>query len=375
MPSTEAYNLMVKARAQMLMDDPFFGALALKLKLLQMDDTTSTAATDGKRLIFNEKFVTKKCDTMTRKGLTFHEVMHCVLHHHTRRGSRDPFIWNIACDYPINAIALKSGYIIPDGGLISDIYDETWSAEAIYNAIKDDPPKTPRGGFPGEVLDGDSLSIDPESQAAQESDWIINVGEAKEIAKKAGKMPAYLEDFIDKLLNPIVPWQTILWPFCTSILRDDYTWSKPNRAYISEDEYLPSLRSEGCGPLAVICDSSGSCENFWQQFFTEIGAIHNELRPEKLYILHVDTDVAHVDEYDSEDVFPSEVTVHGGGGTRFSPAFKWITNNAPDVEAAVYLTDLESSDFGDPPPYPVLWVSTEDNTAPFGQIARIELES
>ena len=36
--------------------------------------------------------------------------------------------------------------------------------------------------------------------------------------------------------------------------------------------------------------------------------------------------------------------------------------------SCVFLTDLECSDFGDAPDYPVLWVSTEKGEAPFGQI-------
>ena len=38
---------MLKARAQLLMDQPFFGVLALRLKLMQDDDNCDTAATDG----------------------------------------------------------------------------------------------------------------------------------------------------------------------------------------------------------------------------------------------------------------------------------------------------------------------------------------
>jgi hypothetical protein len=39
-----------------------------------------------------------------------------------------------------------------------------------------------------------------------------------------------------------------------------------------------------------------------------------------------------------------------------------------DPVACVFLTDLCCSDFGDAPDYPVLWVSTESGTAPFGEV-------
>ena len=55
----------------------------------------------------------------------------------------------------------------------------------------------------------------------------------------------------------------------------------------------------------------------------------------------------------------------------FYPAFDYIKEHCPNVRAAVYLTDLESSDFGDEPPFPVLWVTTCAEEAPFGEIIKM----
>ena len=46
-----AESNMLKARAQLLMDQPFFGAITLRLKLVQDDENWDTAATDGVRLV------------------------------------------------------------------------------------------------------------------------------------------------------------------------------------------------------------------------------------------------------------------------------------------------------------------------------------
>ena len=132
------------------------------------------------------------------------------------------------------------------------------------------------------------------------------------------------------------------------------------------------MLNESAGHVAVIIDSSGSCADYWEQFLGEMSAIHSELRPSQMTIIHCDYDVAHVDEVDPEDQFPM-TPVKGGGGTAFKPAFDYINENHPEVEAAVYLTDLESHDFGDEPPYPVLWVSTERHEAPWGQTCYIQL--
>lgn len=105
---------------------------------------------------------------------------------------------------------------------------------------------------------------------------------------------------------------------------------------------------------------------------SEISAIHSELRPSQMTVMHVDTEVAHVDEVMPDDQFP-KTPIKGGGGTAFRPAFDYINEHYPDVEAAVYLTDLETHDFGDQPPYPVLWVSTKRDEAPWGQTTHIQI--
>lgn len=359
---------MLKARAQLLMDQPFFGTLALRLKMIATDET-ETAATDGKRLIYNPKFI-EKLDGMTRKGLIAHEVMHCVFNHMTRRQHRDHKKWNIATDYAINLHLKDSGFVLPEGGLIDEAYRDM-SAEEIYNKLPENQTKPCPWGM---VLDAGAGQLQAGSNAALESDWQVAVNEAAQVAKAAGKLPGNVAQFIEEIIEPIVDWRTILWPFCQQLTNDDYSWRKPHRAYISEDEYLPSMLNEAAGHIAVIVDSSGSCEEYYKQFMSEMAAIHSDLSPEKITIIHCDYQVAHTDEIDRYDEFPIK-EMHGGGGTSFKPAFDWLNENADSVDAAVYLTDLEAhpDDFGEAPPYPVLWVCTTKETPPWGELARITL--
>lgn len=362
-----AESNMLKARAQLLMEQPFFGTLALRLKLVQDDENCDTAATDGTRLIYNSKFI-DKLDNVTRKGLIAHEVMHCVFNHMTRRQERDSKIWNIATDYAINIHLEDCGFVLPEGGLVDKQFTDM-TAEAIYNQIKDDPPKQCPWGM---VLDAGAGQIEGGSNAAMESEWQVAVTQAAEVAKNAGKMPGSMQNFIEDIIKPVVDWRTILWPFCTSLTNDDYSWRKPNRAYISEDEYLPAMYNEAAGHIAVIIDSSGSCADYWEQFVGEIAAIHSELRPEQVTVIHCDYSVQHTDEVMPDDEFP-KTPITGGGGTAFAPAFDYINEHYPDVVAAVYLTDLESNEFGEQPHYPVLWVSTTRLEAPWGQTTHIQL--
>ena len=95
-----AEGALIKARSQLLMDQPFFGTLAIRLRPVHKDDI-KTAATDGFHFFYNEAFVSK-LDPVQLRGLIAHEVLHCVFNHMTRRQERDHSLWNVACDYAIN---------------------------------------------------------------------------------------------------------------------------------------------------------------------------------------------------------------------------------------------------------------------------------
>ena len=71
------------ARTALVLDHPFFGALALRLVPVH-DDSVETMATDGRSLFYNEAFVATLTDDALI-GLLAHEVMHCALNHQTRR--------------------------------------------------------------------------------------------------------------------------------------------------------------------------------------------------------------------------------------------------------------------------------------------------
>ena len=64
---------------------------------------------------------------------------------------------------------------------------------------------------------------------------------------------------------------------------------------------------------------------------------------------------------------------HGGGGTAFSPVFQFMRDKDINPVACVFLTDLCCGDFGDAPDYPVLWVSTHNDQAPFGEVVMMEV--
>ena len=109
-----------RGRTQLLLNQPFFGTLCLRLKLVAMP-SFPTMATDGRRLVYNPAFV-DKLTPAELEGVLAHEVMHCALAHHCRRGERDAQLWNQAADYAVNPILIGNGITLPKDALIDPAF-------------------------------------------------------------------------------------------------------------------------------------------------------------------------------------------------------------------------------------------------------------
>ena len=135
--SAECRERMSNLRSALIIQYPFFGIIACKLKLVEDNIHCPTLATDGKHMFYNvgyvmgvadedkEEYVTKFKEAFpdatdaqieeSTKGLTdkettfgiVHEIMHCMFEHFIRRNAREPKKWNRAADYAINQIILR----------------------------------------------------------------------------------------------------------------------------------------------------------------------------------------------------------------------------------------------------------------------------
>lgn len=79
---------------------PFFGVLALFAEH-RLDASVPTAATDGRVVLFNPEFAGTLCEAEL-DAVMVHELLHAALLHCSRRGERDPHVWNIAADIVVN---------------------------------------------------------------------------------------------------------------------------------------------------------------------------------------------------------------------------------------------------------------------------------
>jgi predicted metal-dependent peptidase len=94
---------------------------------------TSTIATDGRSVLYQKDYV-EGCSDQELVGLPAHEVMHPAMQHHTRRGDRNPRLWNEAADNAINPILTEAGLVLPGAPLLNREYCGM-TAEQIYEAL------------------------------------------------------------------------------------------------------------------------------------------------------------------------------------------------------------------------------------------------
>lgn len=148
-PRGDERERLIRMRTALVMGNPFFGLLGCRLKLasalervnrlaLVEQPLVGTAATDGKYLYYNPAYIAGLTDRQLR-GLWAHEITHIVGGHCWRRGSRDPRLWNVACDYAIDMILVRAGFDVPNA-LINEEW-RGWSPEQIYPVLLDEVRK------------------------------------------------------------------------------------------------------------------------------------------------------------------------------------------------------------------------------------------
>ena len=143
-----------KAKTALILEHPFIGSVALNMPM-SIDNSVPTAATNGKRVLFNEEF----CNGLSDEELKFlvaHECMHPMLEHNFRRGERDAYKWNQAADYVINKLLTDEGIgKMPEQGLLDDtIYTNGGgTSDGIFNLLPDTPEDGQGNGGQGQPLD------------------------------------------------------------------------------------------------------------------------------------------------------------------------------------------------------------------------------
>lgn len=303
-------------------DSVFFTTVFFSLKH-KWDTAIPTACTNGKEIRFNPDSYMALTPGQ-RVSRMLHETLHVALLHFARLMDRNPEKWNVAADYYINNLLISRGFERIETWLVDPQYDGL-STEEIYDKLPDNPPM-PKGEVDLEPADGDPVQIQQDVQ-----DIIVRAAlQSKMQGDTPGSIPGEIQIFLDKLLNPKLPWQRILQKYMRSMAKNDYSFRRPNRRFFPK-HYLPSLYSESLMDIAIAVDTSGSVtDNEFLHFISEINSILRMQKPSKLTLLQFDTGLKAINEIRSTEEL-SKVVFTGRGGTRIEPVLEWADINKPQL--------------------------------------------
>jgi predicted metal-dependent peptidase len=374
-----ARDRVIAARIQTLQSSPFYGLAAMRFELVE-DESHSDMWTDGKTLGYSPKWAIDVSFDLL-KGTIAHCAHHVALCHHLRREGRNEKNWNRACDVVVNSAMDEAGFALPKGVKVNKA-DAEKAAEEIYGGYID-PPNNPHGGGKGnkegddpsksdqpgeckdqENADGSSLSESQVEQAIQEQ--MQDTAALAQQAKGIGDLPAGIARQINKLLYPQQDWSEQLRDFMLNLAKSDYSWSRPNRRFIHQGLYLPSLHSEtDMGKIVIAVDTSGSInKRKLSQFCSEINGIFEQVNPESVTVIYCDMRIKSVAEF-SRDEYPIEFECAGGGGTDLRPPFQYVADNDINPDVFLYFTDLGGTTPETAPHYPVVWIDQNDSGESF----------
>lgn len=347
-PARGAHNpnsLAERARSWFIANYPLLAALAATFDIIE-DDAVCTrldiaiAAVDSelRQVYINPKF------PWTYEGMQFvmaHELLHVGLRHEQRRQGRDPFLWNVACDYVINGWLVEMDVgAIPTEGLMLDMERgfERESAEAIYDRIVKDlrlmrrmaKARTMRGVGKGDILGerppgwwlGPGCDLDSFYRRA--------LAEGLDLHLRSGRRGLMPGDFVEEvraLQHPPIPWDVKLgqWldaffpplerrrSFARLSRRQASTPDIPRPVWMNPPELMASRT------FGVVLDTSGSMSPKLLAY--ALGAIASYALSREVAmvrVIHCDA-WPHDIGYIEPEALLGRVAVRGRGGTVLQP--------------------------------------------------------
>jgi predicted metal-dependent peptidase len=386
---------LVTARVGLLLRHPFFGNMATRMKLIDASDWCATLATDGRNFYYNNEFVSKLKPKEAEFGFA-HEVLHNVFDHLGRKGSRDNSLSNIAADYAVNQILKdeKIGEVPTFIKIFQDNKYRGWSYEKIYDELYEKAEKidfSQLGELLDEHLDGDDEGegngeggdIDgsgkgrpryTEAEKKQIKDEIKEAMVAAAQSAGAGKIPEGVRRLISDFTEPQMDWRQLLRMNIQSILKSNFSFSRPNRKSQHCGAILPGMMNEETIDVSVAIDMSGSIsDKMAKDFLSEVKGIMDEYKDFKLDLWCFDTAVYNYAKFtgDTADEI-LDYKVKGGGGTDFDVNFDFMKEQGIEPKRFIMFTDgYPCGSWGDENYCESLFVihGTEDIISPFGQTA------
>jgi len=389
-PSETALKKLIQARLKLIFKHPFFGQMAIRMKLIDVTDEgwCPTAATDGVNFYFNAQFI-NKLDDQEVVFLVGHELGHCIFEHFLRKDARSPEIWNMAGDYVINGMLQREhiGRVITTVPILLDKKYEGKTTEEVYEDLIKSGAAAKQtldvhltigsgdGEGEGEGEDGKNQGKGkaPTIKASDIKAISDNIRQAvlQAAAAAAGNVPADVKRIINSLTESKMNWREHLRATIESDLKSDFSFIKPNRKGWHMNAILPGMTPGQDVEVSVAIDTSGSIsKKMLQDFLGEVRGIMDQFDAYTIRVWQFDTRVYGYEEFrhdDGKDII--NYNIRGGGGTDFMANWEYMKTNDIEPKQLVVFTDMcPFGSWGDPDYCDTLFIGhgTKTIKAPFG---------
>ncbi|MFP2928976.1 DUF2201 family putative metallopeptidase [Pyxidicoccus sp. 3LG] len=328
-----------RARSWFMAHFPLLGSLAAAFELIEdplvcqrLNISVAAVDAEAKQLYVNPSAKLAEAET---RFVMAHELLHVGLRHSARRLGRDPYLWNIACDYVVNGWLVEMGVgELPSIGALHDPALKGMSAESVYDVIVTDLRRyrklaTLRGVGLGDMLGeerewwrtGEGVSLDAFYRRclAQGLEYHGSTGR--------GLLPAGLVEEIRALEQPPIDWDVELARWFDahfSPLEQRRSWLRLSRRQsaapdIPRPRWMPAETTDDGRTFGVVLDTSGSMDR--TLLAKALGAIASyALAREVPRVRVVFCDAVAYDEgYMAPEDIAGRVRVRGRGGTLLQP--------------------------------------------------------
>lgn len=335
-----------RARSWFMANYPLLGGLAAGMEIIEDADLchrmgiqVAAVNAEDRTVYFNPH---AGLDDAELRFVFAHELLHVGLNHHCRHMGRDPYLWNVACDFAINHWLIEMGVgSMPKVGGLYDPELKNLSAEEIYHRIATDLRRyrkllTFRGIGLGDILGepkggGSETGLDEWYRSALQ--------QGLDLAQRHGRglIPAHLIEEIRALAAPPIPWDVRLaqWldhhfaplerqrSFARPSRRQSATPDMPRPRWITPE--VPVVQRT----FGVVLDTSGSMDG--KILGSGLGAIASYAASRDVAAVRVVfCDAAAYDAgYMAVQDIAGSVKVKGRGGTVLQPGIDLLVH-APD---------------------------------------------
>jgi len=319
---------------------PLLGALAASFTIIEdplicvrMEVSVAAVNAYMKEIYINPS---ASLDEYECRFVMAHELLHVGLSHHTRCQGRDPFLWNVACDYVINGWLVEMGLgELPKIGALYDPDLKGMSAEGIYDRMVMDIRKyrklsTLRGIGLGDMIEKGNTDLWSTNDGITLDEFCrrcLLQGLSYHEEQGRGYIPAGLIEEIRALSQPPIPWDVELAKWFDnyfSPLEKVRSYARPSRRQsassdIPRPRWVPAAGAEDGRTFGVILDTSGSMDRVL--LAKALGTIASySISRDVPYVRVVFCDAAAYDQgYMPPEAIAQRVKVKGRGGTLLQP--------------------------------------------------------